>query len=540
MKKSEIGTVLKELIGENLKDFLRHAFSQTQPARIKSFLELGYYNDSEKFMEEQTDEFDRYTGEEFDTFHYKSGQFIYNATAAMRQWNLARWLDHHHGSRFISYKDEPTYEEFLKFNKESESRYSKNEGFGYVHDKDMKKDPKHISGERWRIKFDSDSKILKELNPNDIVENIKSSEVKEIIQEIINEMWAGFEKKKNLKENQIQGQSIPKDAKQIADLIFKLKEGELIWFSGDIHGRSEHGYGVEKREDGDEYIYRTTGKYGEYLEEEDIVKFAQEVVNDKYAHYYFVNNIQGYKKKPYEGDPDHDIGDYERYGPDPIEPQFETILKQKKKHLSLKEDDKNNIDNSKIVNSAWETAWFIKKSLGNGRDIRPSVEALLHYIEQLKSKTPPVQQQNNSLQIKQNINEIAFASHTFHTISRPVKNRQISDNEWIVKWMTNGKRDEDKTYYTDDEEDAWDSYRDMVKWANQENLKMPYVKTIIVAESGPQEVYFTNSPTQGMKMIPSAFSIARRLTKTEAEHTLPVLQKKWPGIKNWMILAVLE
>lgn len=38
------------------------------------------------------------------------------------------------------------------------------EGVGYVSDKDMKKDPKHIKGERWRIKFQSDSDLKKHGN----------------------------------------------------------------------------------------------------------------------------------------------------------------------------------------------------------------------------------------------------------------------------------------------------------------------------------------------------------------------------------------
>jgi len=37
------------------------------------------------------------------------------------------------------------------------------EGFGYVSDKDIKKDPKHIPGERWRIKF-NENMIKEELN----------------------------------------------------------------------------------------------------------------------------------------------------------------------------------------------------------------------------------------------------------------------------------------------------------------------------------------------------------------------------------------
>jgi len=50
------------------------------------------------------------------------------------------------------------------------------EGVGYVYDKDMKKDPKHIPGERWRVKFE---------------ENVSKRELKGIIKELVSEMWYG-------------------------------------------------------------------------------------------------------------------------------------------------------------------------------------------------------------------------------------------------------------------------------------------------------------------------------------------------------------
>ena len=50
------------------------------------------------------------------------------------------------------------------------------EGVGYVYDKDMKKDPKHIPGERWRVKYE---------------EGFSKSELKGVIKELINEMWYG-------------------------------------------------------------------------------------------------------------------------------------------------------------------------------------------------------------------------------------------------------------------------------------------------------------------------------------------------------------
>jgi len=54
-----------------------------------------------------------------------------------------------------------------------------------------------------------------------------------------------------------------------------------------------------------------------------------------------------------------------------------------------------------------------------------------------------------------------------HYISKPV--RKPETNEWVVKWMINGKRDENKTYYTDDKRDAFDTYKQMVKHAGEMN-----------------------------------------------------------------------
>jgi hypothetical protein len=45
-------------------------------------------------------------------------------------------------------------------------------------------------------------------------------------------------------------------------------------------------------------------------------------------------------------------------------------------------------------------------------------------------------------------------------------------NEFVVKWMVNGKRDENKCYYTDDKQDAQDTYLAMSKTAMEMNLAL--------------------------------------------------------------------
>jgi len=52
-------------------------------------------------------------------------------------------------------------------------------------------------------------------------------------------------------------------------------------------------------------------------------------------------------------------------------------------------------------------------------------------------------------------------------VARPVK--KPSTGEWYVRWISNGKTDENKSYYTDDMKDAYDTYARMLKNAEEEN-----------------------------------------------------------------------
>ncbi len=231
----------------------------------------------------------------------------------------------------------------------------KDEGVGWGDPKKYDK-KRAFPGAHWTVKYNEGK-------------TMKKSELRKVIKELVNEMWIGWEQEEN-KNEELTGrttepgsdeelvalykgdkkghpdslpsvggamseatsnwnpQQIPKDKEKVAQLIFSLKEGEYIWFSFDKEGRSGHGYGVQKKVEGDEYIYRTIGPDGEYLEEdEDVERYAQDVVNDQYAHWYAILPIQDYKKAPYEGDPDHDIGDYEMNGPD--QPSWRELYESK-------------------------------------------------------------------------------------------------------------------------------------------------------------------------------------------------------------------
>ncbi|SRR6266404_780869 len=196
-----------------------------------------------------------------------------------------------------------------------------NEGVGYVYAKDRAKDPKSIPGEHWRIKFGSEKDLKKhgdsEVSP--VKEGrVSKSELKQIIRELVSENFSN-----TLNEIE-ESKPLQKNRDFIANLIFRLKDGEYIWFSADKHGTSGGGYGVEKKIEGDEYVYRTTGEYGDYLEEEeDIQHFAEEVSKDKYVNFYLILPIQGYTRPRSNYEDDQALGSYEINGPDPIEPQFE-------------------------------------------------------------------------------------------------------------------------------------------------------------------------------------------------------------------------
>lgn len=85
------------------------------------------------------------------------------------------WISHdEHGREYTVNTIGIDYTELLPAEKPDTTDVT--EGFGYVYDKDMKKDPKHIPDERWRIKFNENyksmnhkiSKLTKDRNTNQL------------------------------------------------------------------------------------------------------------------------------------------------------------------------------------------------------------------------------------------------------------------------------------------------------------------------------------------------------------------------------------
>lgn len=147
---------------------------------------------------------------------------------------------------------------------------------------------------------------------------------------------------KRLNENEWwHPEPIPRDKNALSLLIFRLKEGEGIYFSPDIHGRNSNGHWIEKRVEGQDYIYISgfTKWNREHLEtDEDVEQFAENILKDTNLKYYNIQAIQGYTKHRREPEEDDQaLGSYEINGPDPIEPQFENMIKKSKLKALIKE-----------------------------------------------------------------------------------------------------------------------------------------------------------------------------------------------------------
>ena len=110
-----------------------------------------------------------------------------------------------------------------------------------------------------------------------------------------------------------------------------------------------------------------------------------------------------------------------------------------------------------------------------------------------------------------------------HVISKPVKD--TSTGEWVVKWMTDGKRDEDKTYYTDDLKDAQDTAKVMAKHAEELNSKEGVVK-----ESAPPKF-----PADLRKKIVGKYGNTAKAYQTMwkiHKNSNGKLEEMWNGVKG--------
>jgi len=377
-------------------------------------------------------------------------------------------------------------EEFIRNNLPPDQQ---TEGFGYG---DPSKDPKHIKGERWRIKYQSEDDLKKhgysvkskvkskkkKKRKNESMNNtIKKNELKEIIGGLIDEEWN--------KLNEVvmpNSKPTPKTAREMWMLVDRLPVGTSINFynpnnpnnnttapwvyvkkvsSFGSHGGEETSFNVEVEGRIGFHNEPPVLKGAEYVQTgseltEDEVSIALELVEknvDKLPMFFVEVEQSPPQKKPYQGDPDHDLGDYEKHGPD--RPSQQDLVESKKP--LLKEFIRKTI--KEVAPPGWEGT---VKSMKKHKEI-DNPWALAHWMKNKGYKSHK----------QENVNEIGYPIKINHTISKPVKKKDTE--EWIVKWMTNGKRDENKTYYTTDKEDAWVTYQQMVKHAEEANKTSGYI-----------------------------------------------------------------
>ena len=256
------------------------------------------------------------------------------------------------------------------------------EGVGYVHAKDRAKDPKSIKKpgggtEHWRIKFQSASDLKKHGNTEK--SKVTESQLKGVIRELVDEIMDG----ERLEEVTMpQSKPTPNNPDDLWKLIDSIDYGQSISFynpknpspnttapwiyikkvlshGGSGHEQSGFNLNIEPRMDAKtqkSVLVGTENLRSEDDVTEDEVSLALEVVakNVKILSMYYIETEETPpKKKPYEGDPDHDLGDYEKFGPDRLTAKDLTESKDMKKH-QLKALIKESIEEVQNEDYQWE------------------------------------------------------------------------------------------------------------------------------------------------------------------------------------------
>lgn len=127
----------------------------------------------------------------------------------------------------------------------------------------------------------------------------------------------------------------------IANLIFSLKEGTGIWFSWDNRtGHEGEWTWIECVQRGDEITYQmqVKGQHGksDIGDDADVKQVANELADGRFK-YYTIQEVEGYVKRPYDHyrDDDQSVGDYEKFGPDQMQHQYENKQPMKIKKTLL-------------------------------------------------------------------------------------------------------------------------------------------------------------------------------------------------------------
>lgn len=341
---------------------------------------------------------------------------------------------------------------------------------------------------------------------NDIQKRNGEPQVKDAWEYYSPERWElSYKSDNTINESNFSPKSLTKTKEFISNLIFSLKDGDNIFFSSDDKsGHLGEWIIVEKVVEGDEYLYRWFGKgsgekHKEYLESDDEIDvFSEELSENPHINYYSIGAIQGYVKRPYD-DQDHDIGDYERNGPDALSPDEEDRIDYPD------EDEDRDLYESKGSNTTEKLKNIIRDVLkevnyttdekGNSVIAVGATTSIMRFIvehpemvKQMREWVKDIQWKEDSEEIDElsdvdivkgvqkhyegginqfvkdtdpTLKEVGNVKKGKNTVGKPI--RKSETNEWVVKWYVDGKPDENKTYYTDDKKDAFDTYLAMLK-----------------------------------------------------------------------------
>jgi hypothetical protein len=351
-------------------------------------------------------------------------------------------------------------------NEELDKIIDVDEGYG---EGDMKKDKKKAFPKaRWTVKF---------------------NEVKSIIKDVINEELGRL-----VEAVEVRDQPVPQDRNKIFELITGLPDGYGISFYQAKYTHFPY-VNVEKRVEGDEQICKyTTGDNWHYLDLDDpqAPLIIGNEIYELHSQIYEIYKIQGYSRPArYPEDDDQDPGEYTRNGPDPIEPQFESVdpsqitpeiiqaMRNWAKDCQWRDvSDEAEIDempDAEIISGvAQNYDGGIEAFIADSQPTHANQQVAELYeakgndkkqklVNLIKETIQEVMQEEG----KQTKAELIKLWGGPNWISSPVPSGV--PNEFVVKWMVNGKRDENKCYYTDDKQDAQDTYLAMSKTAMEMN-----------------------------------------------------------------------
>lgn len=306
------------------------------------------------------------------------------------------------------------------------------EGVGYVYDKDMKKDPKHIKGKRWTVKYESEPDLSE--HGHTMKTPVNEDMIREVIQELLRE---AVDPKGLSYSIKILYNGIIK-----AKIQFKNSKNPELKTKWQIAGRSllqkiNAAFLQYKELTGNDWLPSNRPKPEWFDSQSPAV--AQSPTYDPV--------LEQLKKKVVETreTPDKEYIVFGRSGP------------------TVKYYCNNPLQGERMVQFAQSMAYRFK-TLEQVRntiaDLSKKYKGITNWDYEIVQARFP-----NAVRATQPI--ITSPNRRGHTISRPVK---VGD-EWVVKWMTDGKRDEGKTYYTDDRDDAFSTYDYMLKRAEEENKK---------------------------------------------------------------------